>query len=228
MNKMYDDHNIFTFDYEFDKEELIKYYHEFANDQNVRVQYWPWIIKDGSIVKTWMDVENGWERRYLKQWPTTISDPALKNYPYIKHLLRIFDISDKAYAGFFKFAKNYQQIVHRDGGDYSDQNHAGTTAELKKNGYYETFKQHVTPEGMGGIVGLHFVLEGSDAGVRFTTTNTKEKSEDDPHYIYKSALLNVDNNHYVNTSDEERLLFKIQIYEPDYFTCVQRLKHLEL
>jgi len=56
MNKMYDDHNIFMFDYDFDKEELIKYYHEFANDQNVINQHWPWIIEEGSIKKTWMDV----------------------------------------------------------------------------------------------------------------------------------------------------------------------------
>ena len=224
MNTTYDDHNVFTFDYRFDKEELIKNYHQFANDENVRVQHWPWIIKDVSIKKTWMDVENGWERRYLKQWPTTISDPALKNYPYIKHILHKFDISDRANVGFFWFAKNYQQIVHRDGGDYRVQPHAGTTAELKKNGYYDSFKQHTVPEGHKGLVGFHFVLEGSDAGVYFTTTNTREKSENDPHYIYKSALLNVDNHHYVNTSDKERLLFKIQIYEPDFFTCVQRLK----
>ena len=222
MNKMYDDHNIFMFDYDFDKEELIKYYHEFANDQNVINQHWPWIIEEGSIKKTWMDVENGWERRQMR--PSTIKDPAkLKNYPYIQHLLHTFDIFDRAGAGFFKFAKNFQQIVHRDGGDYRVQNHAETTAELKKNGIYETFKQYTLPEGHKGLCSINLILD-SDTGVHFTSTNTKEKSQDDPHYIYESALLNVDNHHYVSTSDKERLLFKIQIYEPDFATCVQRLK----
>ena len=138
-------------------------------------------------------------------------DSPLKKYPYIEHLLHEFDIYDygMAGAGYFKFAPNYTQIVHRDGENFY--NNGAETVEKKYK----------------ALCCINFILH-SDTGVHFTVNNTKEKSEADPFYIYKSALLNVDNEHYVNTSDKERLLFKIQIYKPDFFTCVQKLKRLGL
>ena len=218
------DERMYIFDYEHDRKTLGEYFNKMQPDGRMICKFWPWVHED-SNEKVFNGVENGWELKGFR--PSDTMDGLSKNpkddnpilqYPYLLELMQEFCVFDLASAWYFKFKPGYTQFVHRDGEDYYVKPEAGTNNPSIGDQTHKKYKARTS---------INFIVNDSTP-VNFTKADDKYMTDEDYQYTYSTALLNTWRHHYVKTSNEERLVFKIQIYEPDFEGVYKRMKALGL
>lgn len=218
------DERMYIFDYNYDRKTLGEYFNKMQLDSRMISKFWPWPVPN-SNEKVFNGVVNGWELKGFRPSDTMdgLSNNPKKNnpiiqYPYLLELMRDFCVFDLASALYFRFKPGYTSFVHRDGEDYYIKQKAGADNPSIGEQLHKPLKSRTS---------LNFIVNDSTP-VNFTKNDDKYMTDQDYQYTYSTALLNTWKHHYVKTSNEERLLFKIQIYEPDFEGVYKRMKALGL